>query len=72
MRVIAFDPFTADSRYREIGAEKAESADDVLAAADFLTLHLPKTPETQGFINSETRWPRPRTACASSTSPAGR
>ena len=53
MRVIAFDPFTADGRYREIGAEKAESADDVLAAADFLTLHLPKTPETQGFINSE-------------------
>jgi len=54
MRVIAFDPFTADSRYREIGAEKAESADDVLAAADFLTLHLPKTPETQGFINKDT------------------
>jgi D-3-phosphoglycerate dehydrogenase / 2-oxoglutarate reductase len=53
MRVIAFDPFTAEGRYREIGAEKAESADDVLAAADFLTLHLPKTPETQGFINSE-------------------
>jgi D-3-phosphoglycerate dehydrogenase len=54
MRVIAYDPFTADSRYREIGAEKAESADDVLAAADFLTLHLPKTPETQGFINADT------------------
>ncbi len=54
MRVVAFDPFTADSRYREIGAEKAESADDVLAAADFLTLHLPKTPETQGFINKDT------------------
>ena len=53
MRVIAFDPFTAEGRYREIGAEKAESADDVLAAADFLTLHLPKTPETQGFINRE-------------------
>ena len=53
MRVIAFDPFTAEGRYREIGAEQAESADDVLAAADFLTLHLPKTPETQGFINRE-------------------
>jgi D-3-phosphoglycerate dehydrogenase len=54
MRVVAFDPFTADSRYREIGAEKAENADEVLAAADFLTLHLPKTPETQGFINKDT------------------
>jgi D-3-phosphoglycerate dehydrogenase len=54
MRVVAFDPFTADSRYREIGAEKADSADEVLGAADFLTLHLPKTAETQGFINADT------------------
>src|SRR6478609_6425543 len=54
MRVVAFDPFVSDTRYRELGAEKAESSDDVLSQADFLTLHLPKTPETQGFINSET------------------
>ncbi|HEY6889523.1 MAG TPA: phosphoglycerate dehydrogenase [Solirubrobacter sp.] len=54
MRVVAFDPFVSAERFREIGAEKAESPDDVLAAADFLTLHLPKTPETQGFINSAT------------------
>jgi D-3-phosphoglycerate dehydrogenase len=26
----------------------------VLATGDFITLHLPKTPETQGFINTET------------------
>src|SRR5690606_30931431 len=54
MRVIAYDPFVSPDRFREIGAEKAASADDVLRAADFLTLHLPKTPETQGFINAET------------------
>ena len=54
MRVVAFDPFVSAERFREIGAEKAETADDVLAAGDFITLHLPKTPETQGFINATT------------------
>ena len=54
MRVIGYDPFVSDERFRELGAERAETPDDVLAAGDFITLHLPKTPETQGFINSET------------------
>ena len=54
MRVVAYDPFVSAERFREIGAEKAETPDDVLAAGDFITLHLPKTPETQGFINAET------------------
>jgi D-3-phosphoglycerate dehydrogenase / 2-oxoglutarate reductase len=54
MTVVAYDPFVSAERFREIGAEKAESPDEVLAAADFITLHLPKTPETQGFINAET------------------
>src|SRR4051794_35046649 len=54
MHVVAYDPFVSDTRYRELGVEKAEAATDVLKTADFLTLHLPKTPETQGFINTET------------------
>jgi D-3-phosphoglycerate dehydrogenase len=33
--------------------EKAGSSDDVYAAADFLTLHLPKTPETAGWLDAE-------------------
>jgi D-3-phosphoglycerate dehydrogenase len=53
MRVIAFDPFVAAERYRELGVEKAESSDDVYAAADFLTLHLPKTPDTEGWLDAE-------------------
>ena len=52
MRVIGYDPFVSDERFRELGAERAETPDDVLAAGDFITLHLPKTPETQGFINT--------------------
>jgi D-3-phosphoglycerate dehydrogenase len=54
MLVIAFDPFVSTDRFRELGVEKADSPADVLAAGDFITLHLPKTPETQGFLNAET------------------
>ncbi len=53
MRVIAFDPYVGAERYRELGVEQAESSDAVYAAADFLTLHLPKTPETEGWLNAE-------------------
>jgi D-3-phosphoglycerate dehydrogenase / 2-oxoglutarate reductase len=53
MRVIAFDPFVAAERYRELGVEKADSADAVYAAADFITLHLPNTPETKGWLDAE-------------------
>jgi len=53
MHVIAFDPFVAAERYRELGVEKADSADGVYAAADFITLHLPNTPETKGWLNAK-------------------
>jgi D-3-phosphoglycerate dehydrogenase len=53
MKVIAFDPYVGADRYRELGVEKANSPDDVYVAADFLTLHLPKTPETEGWLNAE-------------------
>jgi D-3-phosphoglycerate dehydrogenase len=53
MRLIAFDPFIAAERYRELGVEHAASPDEVYARADFITVHLPKTEETKGFINAE-------------------
>jgi D-3-phosphoglycerate dehydrogenase len=53
MRVTAYDPVVAKERFRELGVERAESADDVLAAAEFLTLHLPLTPETRGFLDRD-------------------
>jgi D-3-phosphoglycerate dehydrogenase / 2-oxoglutarate reductase len=52
MRVIAFDPFVSAERYRELGVEKADSSDELYARADFLTLHLPKTPETEGWLDA--------------------
>jgi D-3-phosphoglycerate dehydrogenase len=52
MRVLAFDPFVSAERYRELGVEKADSVEDLYAQADFITIHLPKTPETEGFIDA--------------------
>jgi D-3-phosphoglycerate dehydrogenase len=54
MRVIAFDPYVSADRYRELGVEKAGSSDEVYGQADFITLHLPKTPETENWIDAET------------------
>ena len=53
MRVVAFDPFVSAERYRELGVEKADRPDDVYARADFLTLHLPKNDQTEGWLNAE-------------------
>jgi D-3-phosphoglycerate dehydrogenase len=53
MRVLAFDPFVSAERYRELGVEKADSPEDVYAQGDFITIHLPKTPETEGFIDAD-------------------
>src|SRR4051812_5538133 len=53
MRVLAYDPFVSAERYRELGVDKAETSEDVYAQADFLTLHLPKTPETEGWLDAD-------------------
>ncbi len=53
MHVIAYDPYIAAERYRELGVEKAESSDALYASADFITLHLPNTPDTKGWLDAE-------------------
>jgi D-3-phosphoglycerate dehydrogenase / 2-oxoglutarate reductase len=52
MRVIAYDPFVAPERFRELGAERAETPDRIYAAAEFVTLHLPLTDETRGSVGA--------------------
>ncbi len=52
MRVVAYDPFVSAERFRELGVERLETPEDVYAVADFLTLHLPLTPETRGSLDA--------------------
>jgi D-3-phosphoglycerate dehydrogenase / 2-oxoglutarate reductase len=52
MHVLAYDPYVTAERFRELGAERVESPEDVYVAADFLTLHLPLTTETRGSVGA--------------------
>ncbi|MEP6812954.1 MAG: phosphoglycerate dehydrogenase, partial [Actinomycetota bacterium] len=52
MRVVAYDPFVAADRFRELGVERVETPEGVYAAAEFLTLHLPLTAETRRSLNA--------------------
>jgi D-3-phosphoglycerate dehydrogenase len=51
MKVVAYDPFVGAERFRELGVDSA-SFDEVLARADFVTLHLPLTDETRRSIDA--------------------
>jgi D-3-phosphoglycerate dehydrogenase len=50
MQVVAYDPYVAVDRFRELGVERAETPDDLYAVSDFVSVHLPKTAETTGMI----------------------
>jgi D-3-phosphoglycerate dehydrogenase len=50
MKVIAFDPFLTPERAIQIGVEKVE-LDELLARADFISLHTPMTDQTRGILN---------------------
>src|SRR5687768_9595969 len=52
MKIVAFDPFIAPEQARDAEVELA-TLDEVLAAADFLTVHTPLTPETRSIIGAE-------------------
>lgn len=53
MKVVAFDPFLSDKRALELGVEKVE-LDELLARADFVTLHTPLIEQTRNILNRET------------------
>ncbi len=50
--LIAYDPYVQPARAAQIGIRMV-SLDELLASADFITVHLPKTPETIGLIGDE-------------------
>ncbi|MCL4413751.1 MAG: phosphoglycerate dehydrogenase [Actinobacteria bacterium] len=52
MRLVAYDPYVAADRARHMGVELM-TLDELVAEADFVTIHLPKTPETMGMIGRD-------------------
>ncbi|MCB1883568.1 MAG: phosphoglycerate dehydrogenase, partial [Geminicoccaceae bacterium] len=52
MRVVAYDPFLSDERASDIGVEKVD-LDDLLARADFVSLHTPLTEQTRNVLSRE-------------------
>src|SRR5207247_8303669 len=50
MRVVAFDPYVSRERAREVGVELVPNLEAVLVQADFVSVHLPRSRETEGMI----------------------
>jgi D-3-phosphoglycerate dehydrogenase / 2-oxoglutarate reductase len=53
MRLVAYDPFVAPDRAARLGVELLPTVDEVLERADFVTVHLPKTPDTVGLLDAD-------------------
>ena len=52
MRVIGFDPFIAAENIARMGVEPG-TLEDMFSKSDFITVHVPLTPDTQSLINKE-------------------
>jgi D-3-phosphoglycerate dehydrogenase len=50
--VVAYDPYVTSARAQQLGVQLL-SLDELLAQSDFITIHMPKTPETTGMIGTE-------------------
>ena len=53
MRVIAFDPYLSASRAQMLQVELCDDLDEAVKDADFITMHMPLTPETKHMLNEE-------------------
>jgi D-3-phosphoglycerate dehydrogenase len=53
MHVVGYDPYVAPERFRELGVERVETRSEIYASSDFITLHLPLTPETRRSLDED-------------------
>lgn len=52
MKVVAYDPFLSEERAKAMGVTKVE-LDELLAKADFITMHVPLTDKTRNILSRE-------------------
>ena len=50
MNILAYDPYVSEERARSVGA-KLVSLEEILRNSDIITIHVPKTKETEGMIS---------------------
>lgn len=53
MRVLAYDPYIPEDRFRKLGVERCANLEELLKQSDIITLHLPKLDETLGMIGEK-------------------
>jgi len=52
MKIVAYDPYASPAKAGQLGAQLV-GLDELLAQSDFITIHLPRTPETLGLLDEE-------------------
>jgi D-3-phosphoglycerate dehydrogenase / 2-oxoglutarate reductase len=50
-KVVAYDPYITSARAQQLGVQLL-SLDELIETSDFITIHMPKTPETTGMIGA--------------------
>jgi len=53
MQLLAYDPFVSAERARQLGVHLVGDLEELVRQADFMTIHLPKTPDTMGLVGAE-------------------
>lgn len=53
MKVVVYDPYVDAARAKEIGVAKVETPAEVVAQSDFVSVHVPLTPETKHMVNED-------------------
>jgi len=53
MKTIGYDPYIPKEKLESEGIEKVESIGEIMERADFISIHVPHTPETHHIINEE-------------------
>lgn len=67
MKIMAIDPFIPADKIRELGAEPAADLADMYSKSDFVSVHIPATPETIGSIGYDLITKMPKGACLVNT-----
>lgn len=67
MKVMAIDPFIPAEKIREAGAEPADSLEQMYSSCNFISIHIPATPQTIGSIGYDLISKMPKGACLVNT-----